>query len=320
MISPPHFPACVGRLVFRNNRIQNRDSNAHEFHWAHIRKAQPHLAIEISHYVRVREWFEHGEPVVVVRVDAVRGSAPRDNDAVMSVTASALAGTIGGGQLEWLAIEKARALITGSGKAASLEVPLGPEIGQCCGGRVRLDFQMVDAALIGELEIQAKAQQHGLPQVLVFGAGHTGKALARALAPLPLATMLIDTRAEALAGFDHPGSMVISAMPESEIRQAPPNSAFVAMTHSHGLDFLITAEALARGDASYCGMIGSATKRAVFCSWLTENGYDKSLGEKLTCPIGGSTVRDKRPEVIAALTAAEILTALSADKLSQVKR
>ena len=257
---------------------------------------------------------------MLVRVAAVRGSAPRDNDAVMSVTAGEMAGTIGGGQLEWLAIAKAREMLADRSQVASMDVALGPEIGQCCGGRVRLDFEPVDAPLLGALEMQASAQKRELPQVLVFGAGHTGKALARALAPLPLITMLIDSRPEAVEGFHHGGAVVASAMPESEVRKAPPNSVFVAMTHSHNLDFLITAEALARGDAAYCGMIGSATKRAVFLSWLAENGYDKSLGEKLTCPIGGSTVRDKRPEVIAALTAAEILAALSARELSPPKQ
>ncbi len=95
------------------------------------------------------------------------------------------------------------------------------------------------------------------------------------------------------------------------MRDAPPGSAFVAMTHSHATDFLIMAEALKRGDAAYCGMIGSATKRAVFAGWLGDNGYDTALAQRLTCPIGGSAVRDKRPEVIAALTAAEIITALA---------
>ena len=107
-------------------------------------------------------------------------------------------------------------------------------------------------------------------------------------------------------------------MPEEVVRNAPPGSAFVAMTHSHSLDFLIAAEALARGDAAYCGMIGSATKRAVFAGWLAEHDLDRRLAGKLVCPIGGSVVRDKRPEVIAALTAAEILTALHADGMREI--
>ena len=83
------------------------------------------------------------------------------------------------------------------------------------------------------------------------------------------------------------------------------------MTHSHDLDFLVTAEALRRGDAALVGMIGSATKRAVFLNWLGANGYARSSGDALICPIGGSAVRDKRPAVIAALAAAQILTALA---------
>ena len=83
------------------------------------------------------------------------------------------------------------------------------------------------------------------------------------------------------------------------------------MTHDHSLDFLITAEALRRGEGAYVGMIGSATKRALFMNWLEDNGHGRDLGDSLTCPIGGSAVKDKRPEVIAALTAAEILGVLA---------
>jgi xanthine dehydrogenase accessory factor len=95
------------------------------------------------------------------------------------------------------------------------------------------------------------------------------------------------------------------------VRDAAPGSVFVVLTHDHGLDFLIAQEALARGDAAYVGMIGSKTKRATFKSWLDDMGYDTGLLDGLTMPIGGADVDDKRPEVIAALTAAEIVRAVA---------
>lgn len=277
------------------------------------------MALEEPHLSRLAEWFGAGTPVVIVRVAAVRGSAPRNEDALMGVTMAEAAGTIGGGQLEWLAMAHAREILSGKGEAGEREVPLGPEIGQCCGGRVRLSFDRLGAALLEALRTQTLEAAQNLPQVLIFGAGHTGKALAAALAPLPVRNLLVDTREDAFAAYCAPVETVLTPLPEVAVRSAPPGSAFVAMTHEHSLDFLITAEALKRGDAAYCGMIGSATKRAVFLNWLEDNGYGRSLGDRLVCPIGGSAVKDKRPAVIAALTAAEIIAALHMARVRSVE-
>jgi xanthine dehydrogenase accessory factor len=228
----------------------------------------------------------------------------------MGVTPEQIAGTIGGGQLEWIAIARAREMLNSGEKTATLDIALGPAIGQCCGGRVELSLAVLDDLLLGELRGEAEGGAASLPCVFVFGAGHTGKALMRALEPLPAQATLVDSRPESLEGSSISGRTLLTPVPEQVVREAPPGSAFVVMTHAHSLDFLIVAEALKRGDAAYCGMIGSATKRAVFTSWLEGEGHRRELAEKLVCPIGGTAVRDKRPEVIAALTAAEIVTAL----------
>lgn len=272
------------------------------------------MAIPHDDYVKVKNWLASGVPAILVEIAAVKGSAPRESDAMMAVSEHAMAGTIGGGQLEWIALREARERLTSGKAGGDLDIPLGPEIGQCCGGRVVLRFSIIDAAIAERLRADAKRQRASEPQVIIFGAGHTGRALARAFEPLPCRAFLADIRAECFAGYRSRVEGLHLAMPEAAIRDAPARSAFVAMTHSHDLDFLITAEALKRGDAAYCGMIGSATKRAVFLNWLDENGYGRAIAEQLVCPIGGSAVRDKRPEVIAALTAAEILTALYADR------
>jgi len=83
----------------------------------------------------------------------------------------------------------------------------------------------------------------------------------------------------------------------------------VVLTHDHGLDFLLVAEALARGDAAYVGMIGSASKRARLLRFLAERGV---AHRGLTCPIGAAGAGDKRPAVIAAFVLAEIMAALGA--------
>ena len=190
-----------------------------------------------------------------------------------------------------------------------MDVPLGPEIGQCCGGRVSLSFRFEDAAGLAALQAKVEREKASQPAVFIFGAGHTGRALAKALAALPLAVTLIDQRPETLDGLPQSVCCEAAAMPEASIETAPPSSGFVVMTHDHGLDFLITAAALAREDAAYVGMIGSATKKARFASYLRDLGRPSDI-DRLTLPIGASALRDKRPEVIAALTASELLTCL----------
>lgn len=261
----------------------------------------------------LRAAIEAGTPAALVTVVEVRGSTPREAGVTMAVTPDAIAGTIGGGRLEYDAIERARVLLAAGETRADMDVPLGPDIGQCCGGRVMLTIRRADAALMAEMLADEETRRSANPTVLIFGAGHTGRALAAALALLPLNVRLIDSRPETLGGLPGAVTAVAAALPEAEIADAPTGAAFVVMTHAHSLDFMLTAAALARGDAAYVGMIGSATKRERFRRHLEAQGQSADI-DRLTLPIGGAALRDKRPEVIAALTAAEILTCLLSDQ------
>lgn len=267
--------------------------------------------------------------VALVEVAGTKGSTPREKGAFMLVSREAIFGTIGGGQLEYMAIDKARQMVAPSGRlgsvnrlqsssrievdevCATLDVPLGPEIGQCCGGRVEVLIRLVDAALAAELVAAAEAEEAHLPHVYIFGGGHVGQALASTIALLPVHGVVIETRAEALEGMPETVETRLTPMPEAEIRKAPPGTAFAILTHDHALDFLIVTEALKRNDAAYVGMIGSKTKKATFKNWFLKSG-DGTEAEfaRLVSPIGGDAVKDKRPPVIAALAAAEIMTAL----------
>ncbi|QLF68281.1 xanthine dehydrogenase accessory protein XdhC [Peteryoungia desertarenae] len=247
---------------------------------------------------------------VLVEVAEAKGSTPRDAGTIMLVAPNSLLGTIGGGQLEYLAIDHARRILAGETLPLTLDIPLGPEIGQCCGGRTLIGFRVVDAGIAAEVEGRLQYEMAGAPEVMVFGAGHVGLALARALAPLPLKVTLIDSR-PAIDG-EAPRDITFRrvAMPEAEVGTLQAGSAVVILTHDHALDFLVAREALSRGDLAYVGMIGSKTKRATFSSFLRQEGLSPSLLDQLTLPIGGSDVRDKRPAVIAALVAAELLGVL----------
>lgn len=259
---------------------------------------------------RLNKFLERFPHTALVEVTDVKGSTPRDPGAWMLVAPDATLGTIGGGQLEFLAINKARELIKSNVSHGAMDIPLGPEIGQCCGGRVAIDIRMADekerTALRKRLDDEISRRKH----VYLFGAGHVGKALAASLSHLPLRVFLVDNRVEAMEDLPEDVDTILTAIPEAAVRDAPPHSAFVILTHDHALDFLITKEALARSDAAYVGMIGSKTKKATFRSWLLKEGGRQDDFDRLISPIGGHNVRDKRPEVIAALTTAEIARAM----------
>ncbi|MCQ0093468.1 xanthine dehydrogenase accessory protein XdhC [Roseovarius sp. M141] len=255
-------------------------------------------------------FLETPKDVIHIHLTAVRGSAPREAGAQIYVTADGLHGTIGGGQLEYMAIDKARAMLRAGRLAEDMDVPLGPEIGQCCGGRVTITLARMTAANRRDA-CQAEAQAIALrPHVYILGAGHVGRALARFFQFLPVQCILIDARAEELSLCDAKVETRLSAMAEANIRDAPPNSAFIVLTHDHALDFLLTSEALDRRDAAYVGLIGSATKRARFTRFHTTHSTEQDI-DGLTCPIGPTVSRDKRPEVIAAFVVAEVMTRLT---------
>ncbi|WP_283194098.1 xanthine dehydrogenase accessory protein XdhC [Rhizobium sp. AN80A] len=250
---------------------------------------------------------------ILIDITGTQGSTPRETGTFMLVSADTIWGTIGGGQFEFMAIANARKLLQGADASETMDIPLGPEIGQCCGGRTRLRFREVTDAVIRELEERSSDEAARRPEIWLFGAGHVGRALAVALSPLPLDVTVIETREEELAHLPEGITARLVAMPEALVQEMREGAAVVILTHDHALDFLIAREALARTDLAYTGMIGSATKRATFASWLQrEAGGDKAWMERLTLPIGGHAVRDKRPEMIAAMTTAEILTALAA--------
>jgi xanthine dehydrogenase accessory factor len=258
----------------------------------------------------LKTFLAQNPAAILIEIIGTQGSTPRETGTFMLVSANDIWGTIGGGQFEFLAIANARAMLQGDG-VELMDIPLGPEIGQCCGGRTQLRCRPATPDSIDDLNRRLEDETLHWPQVTLFGAGHVGRSLTVALKPLPVMTVVVETRQEELKELP-PGTVTkLLAMPEALVADLPAGSVVLILTHDHALDFLIAREALARGDLAYVGMIGSATKRATFSHWLAREGGEKAWLDRLTLPIGGTTVKDKRPEVIAAMTAAEILTTLS---------
>ncbi|MFN3689197.1 xanthine dehydrogenase accessory protein XdhC, partial [Salinarimonas sp.] len=149
--------------------------------------------------------------------------------------------------------------------------------------------------------------------LLLFGAGHVGRALALALAPLPFRLTWVDTRAEAFpAHVPANATPIHTDEPGLEIARAPAGAFVLVMTHSHPLDLALTASALAREDVPFVGLIGSATKRARFEKRFAEIGLPEARIESLVCPIGIPGIAGKEPAIIAAATAAQLLAAREA--------
>jgi xanthine dehydrogenase accessory factor len=254
-----------------------------------------------------------GDEGVLIRVTATQGSAPREAGTWMAVWTDALTATIGGGQLEFQAIQEARGLLAGQGSApAHGEVrryPLGPSLGQCCGGVVFLGFRRIGA---GDAEALRRELTEHLSPVALFGGGHVGAAIARLLAGLPYSVRWIDSRdgvfPEALpAQIDTEHSEPV----QDAVAQLAPGSQVLIMSFSHAEDLDIVIACLkrlrARDDLPYVGLIGSKTKWATFRHRLEARGFTAAEMDRITCPIGVPGIGGKEPEVIAVAVAAQLL-------------
>jgi xanthine dehydrogenase accessory factor len=257
----------------------------------------------------LRAFLAERQPVALITVAEAKGSTPREMGARMLVTERETRGSIGGGELEFRAIAQARDLLKRNSLPAVLDVALGPELGQCCGGRVSVCIERADERALAFIELAERAAAETRPIVLVFGAGHVGRALARALSLLPFQVRWIDARKGEFgtAPLGANVEMIITESWGEEVGRAPPGAAYVVLTHSHSLDSLIVSAVLERGDFAYCGLIGSLTKRRVFEHAFRDIGIPEHRIARLICPIGDRGVDDKRPEVIAALVAAELV-------------
>lgn len=285
-----------------------------------------------------RACLARGEPAVVVEVLQARGSVPRGRGTRMLVTAAAVAGTIGGGHLELKAIASARQRLAGpparaqterrgagaltraddrpSGTAAPPVVddtehfPLGPALGQCCGGAVTVRYRALDAALLA-----AWPDPSPRFHLQLYGAGHVGRALVQVLRGVPCTVQWIDEREDQFPSQDSADCGIGAARiervcvepVEAEVATAPPGASFLVLTHSHDLDLRICEAILKRSDFGFLGLIGSRTKRARFVSRLTRRGLPEALVERIACPIGLPGIDGKEPGVIAVAAAAQLL-------------
>ena len=259
-------------------------------------------------------FFKHlrHQPAVLVQVSAVEGSVPREVGAWMAVFTDSLVGTVGGGHLEFKAIDQARLLLESGGEKKT-RIALGPSLGQCCGGVVHLRLKCVTVQDMSSLKLRL---QPVLQPVALFGGGHVGHALVQVLARLPLAVTWIDSRDGVFPQHVPYGVTCEHSEPvQSAVRSLAAQSRVLIMSFSHAEDLDVLAACLQRqrdhADLPYIGLIGSKTKWATFRSRLSARGFtDAELGH-VTSPIGVPGIAGKEPEVIAIAVAAQLLQDLN---------
>lgn len=283
-------------------------------------------------------------PVAMLSVLACEGSAPRGPGTRMLVAQDRTWGTIGGGALEFQAVEQARrALDLPPGAWRIQDYPLGPLLGQCCGGRVRVLVEHLDPQTLAPLQGMAEGAllvSHFAPTRIDRHwtlEGQPSALSARGDKP-EAGTRIVEPvgqwrRPVYLFGAGHVGQAIarhslglplrlcwfdtrpmfesldgVVVVPEDDIpgcvAEAPPEAAIVILTHDHALDYRLTRAALQRAPGGFVGLIGSATKRARFVSRLAGEGVAVA---GLTCPIGVAGIEGKEPDVIAIAVLAQLL-------------
>ena len=248
----------------------------------------------------VKELTAKGEAYVLVTILGVRGSAPRDSGTKMVVCANASFDTIGGGHLEHKATKIALEILSKGEQTQHLEhFPLGPKLGQCCGGTTSVLFESFASSYIN---------------IMLFGAGNVGHAIAPMLAGLPVKLHWVDEREELFPEVAaNNTNNLITDNPVDEIASMPANSYYVVLTHNHQRDFDICSAILKREDFKYLGLIGSDTKWKRFQQRFDHRGIQKELVDKIACPVGLSNVPGKLPMEVAVSIVGEIISLYQAD-------
>jgi xanthine dehydrogenase accessory factor len=250
----------------------------------------------------VNKCHERGEPFVLVTIIGVSGSTPRESSSKMVVTGDASIDTIGGGQLEFLATQRARELLLAAVMVQKLEhYPLSSKVGQCCGGAVNILY-----------EVFPSAAQH----IVIFGAGHVARAVVSILAECDTRVTWVDSRsgqfpetvpANVSTRLLEEPETAVDTLNEFMTDASIIDTRVLILTHDHALDYRLLHKLLDQTDINYIGLIGSATKARRFQQRLGHDGFDANARARCICPVGNLEVKGKLPMEVAVSICAQLL-------------
>lgn len=255
----------------------------------------------------VYQLSKQGQAYVLVTLVGVSGSTPRNSGTKMVISKDDIYDTIGGGHLEHKTIKYAQKMLAVGKSGQHLEhFQLGSNLGQCCGGNASVLFECFAAVGVN---------------IMLFGAGHVGKALMPILTQLPCHITWVDSRNEQFPNnidtFQNV-RQVVSEEPEREVANMPENSYYIVMTHNHQMDFDISQAILKRADFTYLGLIASDTKWRRFQQRYKHRDIDPTQVARMNCPIGLKAVSGKLPIEVAVSIAGEIINIYQAQKAHQL--
>lgn len=260
-----------------------------------------------SWHEAVAEKEAAGDAYVLATIFGAVGSTPRDSGSKMLICSEHSYDSIGGGQLEFLVIQEARAMLAQqethpeSPRQHMKQFSLAAEARQCCGGAVTVLFE----------HFASKAKK-----ISIFGAGHVTHALVKILAELPVKVSCIDTRQELLDNLPAAANLkkICSTKPEQLVAQIGPQSYSLILTHDHALDYRLVCAFLDLELEHYqLGLIGSQIKADKFRRRLIREGYPHSAIEQLRSPVGLAEVKGKHPMEVALSIAAEFVALTAED-------
>ena len=232
---------------------------------------------------RVAHHYREGEACILVSASGRTAAS-----GALVATANGCSGTLGSVSVDAAACKLAVAMLAGEAQACLRALEPG-----------------------GALFLFAPVRRPDI-EVVLFGAGHVGRALVRILGELPCRVTWVDERVELFPTGLAPGVRIEACDdPVAEVAAAPADAVFLVMTHSHPLDQALAEAILRRGDFRYFGLIGSTTKRRQFERRLCARGVASEALARMVCPIGISGIESKEPAAIAVAVAAQLLPLLA---------
>ena len=234
--------------------------------------------------------------LAVATIVSAKGSTPRAAGArILVLPDGSLRSTIGGGLFEARVRADAMDLLSGGGAPFLRDYAVRPDgdgaVPGVCGGTVTVFFEIVENA----------------PQLLIVGAGHCGRALARLAAPAGFDVTVADDRGELLNRTDFPEPIRLLPLSPGlgDLPSPAPGSSVAIVSRGHVTDGVALRRF--RGTAAgYLGMMGSKSKRKVLFDELAAEGWTPDELARVHCPIG-LPIGAETPEEIAVSILAEVI-------------